>query len=55
MKISELIVLLEQRKEQYGDIRVATYLDGYDRVKEFTEVAVFWDDEEESNSYLELL
>lgn len=54
MKISELIVLLELRKEQYGDIRVATYLDGYDRVKEFTEVAVFWD-EEESNSYLELL
>lgn len=54
MKISELMALLEKNKEEYGDIRVATYLDGYDRVKDFTEVAVFWD-EEESNSYLELL
>lgn len=34
MKISELIALLEQRKEEYGDVEVLTYESGaYEPVK----------------------
>lgn len=54
MKISELIYLLEKNKEEYGDIRVGTYDIYHNRVKDFTVVTLIWD-EEESNSYLELL
>ena len=52
MKISELIVLLEKNKEEYGDIRVGTYISDYDRVKEFTEVVRYWD--EDNQPYVEI-
>lgn len=54
MKISELIDLLEKNKEEYGNIRVGAYDIYHNRVKDFTVVTMAWD-EEESNSYLELL
>lgn len=52
MKISELITLLEQCKEEYGDIRVASYVTEDATVEEFTEVARYWDAED--NAYLEI-
>ena len=33
MKISELIALLEQRKEEYGDVEVVTYGYVYNKVQ----------------------
>lgn len=53
MKISELISLLEKSKEEYGDIRVGTYDIYHDRVRDFTAVALVWD-EEEANAYLDI-
>ena len=53
MKISELIYLLEQRKEKHGDIRVGTYDIYHDRVRDFTAVDLVWD-EEEGNAYLDI-
>ena len=33
MKISELIAMLEQRKEEYGDVEVVTYGYVYNKVQ----------------------
>ena len=52
MKISELIALLEQRKEEYGDIRVAKYNHSMYRIASVEEAEVYWD--EDVQPYLEI-
>ena len=47
MKISELITLLEQRKEEYGDIRVAKYNYNTLTVIPVKGVNVYWDDDDQ--------
>lgn len=52
MKISELIALLEQRKEEYGDIRVAKYDHKMFSVIPVEGTDVYWD--EDDQPYVEI-
>ena len=52
MKISELIALLEQRKEEYGDIRVAKYNHNMFTIVPVGGADVYWD--EDDQPYLEI-
>ena len=47
MNISELVAILEQRKETYGDIRVATYDNKFHTVVELSDVVAYWDENDE--------
>lgn len=52
MKLSELIDLLEQRKEEYGDIRVAKYDHKVFMVLSVEGTEVYWD--EDDQPYVEI-
>lgn len=52
MKISELIALLEQRKEECGDIRVAKYNHNMFTVMDVNKTELYWD--EDDQPYLEI-
>lgn len=52
MKISELIVLLEQCKEECGDIRVAKYNHNMFTVMDVNKTELYWD--EDDQPYLEI-